>query len=1017
MRRQSSRQVLAWISVGVLATAGCGSNGKGGAYGLLDAAGSFEPVDGVVGLGASDGAGPDASLADGGGPGDDVWDGGGPGDDVWDGGGSGGDVSVGGADAVGADSSPPEDVGADTEQPCVPASCQGAGVACGPAPDGCGGTLACGDCEGTAMCQGGACVAEGCEDPCGPLWSESCAGSTGTKVCAPDPSGVCPDLGPFVSCGWGATCTGGACQGGCPVPELMVVLDRSSSMKGALWTFTHDALAAWLQEVAPLAQIGLRTFPSDADGCAPGPTTPLDFDQAGALIDAMTPPSSDASTPLGTALDGLQASFGDPIQGEAVILLTDGSETCGDAGAALGPVAALRARGTRVYVIGLGFGYDEQLLADIASLGGSGELRVAKDGPALQAALRAIFADVTGCQGPAGPGAAGCQDGACVTLCAAGHHLCGGTCVADDDTSACGPGCVACPTVANGDVACTGGACTLTCTGATHECAGACVADASVDHCGSLCSPCPDPANGSPTCVAGACGIACDGGRHPCSGACLSDTSPQSCGAACSPCPGTAHGSATCNGGACGLQCSGGYHLCGGACVADDSLTACGASCAVCPTSPSGKASCTAGTCVLTCNPGTHLCGSKCQPDSSITACGAACVTCPTVSGASTTCTGGACVVQCSAGLLYCGGQCLSAGAITVEEHTFGGPDTSEGALTAVALADGGTLVAGFQSTEGTWWSDAPSIRVTRASASGADSWSVTVPPTAAGLNAYAIAAGTHPDGGYLVVGPAWLVTTPKGLQRVRLSAQGAVLSSTTATEGIFNVYDAAVLPDGGFAVLSAGKPKMLKVVRFDAQGALSWSKDVDMGFDTGGGKIAAFPDGSIGVASASGGAFGYVHLTSQGTPGPVVSSAASSVYGLAPHPDGGAIVVGGDGTGHGLATRIGAAGTVAWSKSATWKGRFVSAADRADGSIALGGIDDNGASGWDTLVLRVADPGGEKIWERSWFNKGSLQLYVVGAGAVVVQPGGAFSIVGQADQAYAVDLRNALRFTVACGL
>lgn len=57
-------------------------------------------------------------------------------------------------------SAPPGDGGpatADAGPGCAPTTCVALGLACGPASDGCGGPLACGDCDGGAACVAGRC--------------------------------------------------------------------------------------------------------------------------------------------------------------------------------------------------------------------------------------------------------------------------------------------------------------------------------------------------------------------------------------------------------------------------------------------------------------------------------------------------------------------------------------------------------------------------------------------------------------------------------------------------------------------------------------------------------------------------------------------------------------------------------------------------------------------------------------------------------------------------------------------
>ena len=61
--------------------------------------------------------------------------------------------------------------------------------------------------------------------------------------------------------------------------------------------------------------------------------------------------------------------------------------------------------------------------------------------------------------------------------------------------------------------ACVASKCQFPCAAGFHLCAGTCSPDTDANSCGSRCDPCPVPENGSAVCVARACDFTCDLGR------------------------------------------------------------------------------------------------------------------------------------------------------------------------------------------------------------------------------------------------------------------------------------------------------------------------------------------------------------------------------------------------------------------------------------------------------------------------------------------------------------------------
>ena len=368
-------------------------------------------------------------------------------------------------------------------------------------------------CAADYTCEGGACVAAWCPDAdCAPLWSQDCTGNNGYTVCGIDPGDGCPAASPFVSCEPGNACRDGACSGACIHPEIVLLVDRSSSMAGDQWAYVSSALRDYADRFEGVVRLGLRTFPGN-EGCAPGADVAIALDNASAIRSRLTAPSEASATPIAAALAGLAAKFGDPNQGEHVILITDGSETCGAAAEVTGAVAALRSRGVRTHAIGVGSGYDEQLLEDVAVAGGTAAVRVVTDAASLSGLLEQLTWDAGTC----------CLDGDGDGY---GERCAAGTDCDDDAPEVHAPDCAGRDC---GDDGC-GGSCGIC--GCGQECQGhdcvfvACAGRACGDDgCGGSCGGCPAGEH----CVDGAC--VC---QRDCEGLICGD---DGCGGSCGGCP------------------------------------------------------------------------------------------------------------------------------------------------------------------------------------------------------------------------------------------------------------------------------------------------------------------------------------------------------------------------------------------------------------------------------------------------------------------------------------------------
>ncbi len=276
----------------------------------------------------------------------------------------------------------------------------------GPSID-CGDFEACTDGQCISTCPGANCTAPG---------QTSCGGASTERLCVIDTATGCPELGPTATCQSGNVCDQGSCDGGCTIPELVILVDRSSSMTGARWTLVKAGITAFLAARNQHARVGLRFFPSAAS-CSPDAASPLAL---GTTFAAGINPVTNDSAPIADALTGLLPTFGSATQAELVVLITDGTETCKTADAVNTAVTDLRRRGVDVHTIGIGDSFDAALLDGIAERGGTGpdgSIAVA-DANALQAALDNIIDGASACELPANPAyRVSCVTGLCVEEC------------------------------------------------------------------------------------------------------------------------------------------------------------------------------------------------------------------------------------------------------------------------------------------------------------------------------------------------------------------------------------------------------------------------------------------------------------------------------------------------------------------------------------------------------------------------------------------------------------------------
>ncbi len=276
---------------------------------------------------------------------------------------------------------------------------------CGPDPD-CG--LSCGTCSGSDGCNAAG--------QCGPwctLGETRCSpDGYGFEACGVDPTD--PDttsFGPRVPCALGDSCAGAGCAvSSCLETEVTFLLDRSSSMlAGDTWEWVTQSFVDTIVTWETANRFGLRQFPSGS-GCTVGSVMGMVKNGAGAIAQAIDQPGSSAATPIEAALGGFLTNYGDPNDGQAVILLTDGDETCGSQQGAIDTASALWRAGVRVYAVAITTTANKPFLDQVANAGGTGSsIRVAS-GAELRSAIDGIMLDLEACA---------CEGSA--TRCSEGH--------------------------------------------------------------------------------------------------------------------------------------------------------------------------------------------------------------------------------------------------------------------------------------------------------------------------------------------------------------------------------------------------------------------------------------------------------------------------------------------------------------------------------------------------------------------------------------------------------------------
>lgn len=173
-----------------------------------------------------------------------------------------------------------------------------------------------------------------------------------------------------------------------PAHTVVVVLDRSGSMAGERLYAAKSALLALVDQLDARDAFGLVTFDNQAVVVVPAaPVAQPGRDAIAARIDAILPGNT---TDLSSGyLRGLQEAHRVVGPGGAtVLLLSDGHANTGITEPARFRDLAMKASAETITTstIGIGVGYDDQILTELA-IGGSGNHTFAEEGDAAAAAV------------------------------------------------------------------------------------------------------------------------------------------------------------------------------------------------------------------------------------------------------------------------------------------------------------------------------------------------------------------------------------------------------------------------------------------------------------------------------------------------------------------------------------------------------------------------------------------------------------------------------------------------------
>ena len=255
--------------------------------------------------------------------------------------------------------------------------------------------LPCGECEADESCSS---VGQ-CLPSCAP-GDRICTDAFSYSACGYNPALGIFDRGPRVPCGADNSCVDGACAPStCVNGEVMLLVDHSSILSfNSTWLWVKDGLVGAIGGLDRRSDFGLRLLPSA--GCQVGAPLPPGPGAKAAIEAALVPPGNTPDRPIEAALRGLSANFGPPRDGQAVVLLTAGDESCGTQACAIREASMLFRAGVRTFVVGINNGADPSFLDNLALAGGTKSARSANSLETLTATLGAVFSELALCDNP-----------------------------------------------------------------------------------------------------------------------------------------------------------------------------------------------------------------------------------------------------------------------------------------------------------------------------------------------------------------------------------------------------------------------------------------------------------------------------------------------------------------------------------------------------------------------------------------------------------------------------------------
>jgi Mg-chelatase subunit ChlD len=209
------------------------------------------------------------------------------------------------------------------------------------------------------------------------------------------------------------------------VPDILIVLDRSSSMQiGTVdrWTPAVAAIKSLTKTFDQGVNFGLMTFPGSAGICAPGELeVAVGSSNAASIARELASQAPGGSTPTGESLQAALAAFratAEPVASDQspryVLLVTDGQPSCPtaegyiartealevDTQLAIQAIDGLRAEGINTFVLGYDATTDPRLasaLTEFAQHGGTERYYLVQDEVSLRTALDTIADAVITC--------------------------------------------------------------------------------------------------------------------------------------------------------------------------------------------------------------------------------------------------------------------------------------------------------------------------------------------------------------------------------------------------------------------------------------------------------------------------------------------------------------------------------------------------------------------------------------------------------------------------------------------